>query len=281
MSGPNRHIVAGVQESYIGFVNSQGFFIGASTSEPGAGLGSGMIHLLGIQSATPGIVEGEVVNVPGDDTTIGQFAFDADQLPAFIVNTGAFNLNTDALLQGTLVETLNDLKIGVLMPGAPVYPDVCLLLQSFAKSKDTGSDGVKAWQQFIFPVASIQPLDREEFAGRTPGVNRLKVTVQRASRKPWGVTILDATNGTTNAVALKSTSDNPIYFEAFKGNASATTRTLDKTPISVDKIIVHTGTGQKLVPTTDYTVVTATRVLTFLAAPSAVGLYSIVYEYAP
>lgn len=281
MSGPNRHIVAGFQESYIGFVNSQGFFIGASTSAPSAGTGSGMIHVLGVQNATPGIVEGEVVNVPGDDTTLGQFAFDADTLPAFILNMGAFSLSTDALLQTTLVETLGDIQIGVLQPGAPVYPDACLLLQSFAKSKDTGSDGVKAWQQFVFPVVTIQPLDREEFAGRTAGVNRWKVTVQRASRKPWGVTILDAVNGTTNAPILKMTSDNPLYFQVFEGNSAATTLTLDKTPVSVNKIIIHTGTGQKLVPTTDYTVVVATKVLTWIAAPATGSRHTIVYEFTP
>lgn len=279
MSGPNRHIVAGFQEAWLGFMDSQGFFIGASTSAPGAGLGSGMIHVLGVQNASPGIVEGEVVQVPGDDTSLGQFAFDADTLPSFILNMGAFNLNTDALLQGTLVEALADIQIGVLQPGAANYPDACLIFQGFAKSKDTGSDGVKAWQQFIFPIVTVQPLDREEFSGRTAGVNRWKVTVQRASRKPWGVTITDVLNGTTNAPILKSTSDNPITFATFTGNSSATTMTLDKTPVSVNKIIIHTGTGQKLTPTTDYTVNTTTKLLTWIVAPA--NRHQIVYEYTP
>lgn len=281
MSGPTRHIVAGFQEAWIGFMNSQGFFIGSATSQPAVGTGSGMISVLGVQNATPGIQEGEVVQVPGDDTSLGQFAFDADTLPSFILNMGAFNLNTDALLQDTLVETLGDIKIGVLQPGASNYPDACLIFQGYAKSKDTGSDGVKAWQQFVFPICTVQPLDREEFAGRTAGVNRWKVTVNRASRKPWGVTIADAVNGTSNAPILKLTTDNPITFAAFVGNGVATTYTLDKTPISVDKIIIHTQTGQKLVPTTDYTVVVATRVLTFLAAPPSNNRYEVVYEYAP
>lgn len=255
--------------------------IGSGTSQPAINTGAGMISVLGVQSATPGIIEGEVVNVPGDDTTLGQFAFDADTLPAFILNMGAFNMNTDALLQDTLVETLGDLRIGVLQPGAGNYLDACLLLQGYAKSKDTGTDGVKAWQQFWFPICTVQPLDREEFAGRTAGINRWKVTVQRASRKPWGVTILDAVSGTSNAPILKSISDNPLTMHVFVGNGSGTTVTLDKTPVSVGKIIVHTQTGQLLVATTDYTVVVATRVLTFIAAPASGNRYEILYEYTP
>lgn len=280
MTAPNRYIAAGTQLAFLGLVDSQGFFLGSTSSTANA-KSEGMIRLTGIQTANPGPVEGEDVNVEGDDTGLGKIEFGPAETPSFIVNTGAFNLDLDAKLQGTLVETLGDIKIGVLQPNDASYPDVMMVIQSKSKSKDDGSDGTKAWSGYIIPIMTAQPLGRETFEGRTAAANRIKVTTQVASRKPWGVTILDANLGTTGAPLLPFTSDNPITMHVFKGDGATSTFTLDKTPVSQAKVIIHKET-QLLTAGVDFTVNTSTRVVTISAGPSTAGSrYECIYEFQP
>lgn len=278
---PVKKIVAGARLTFAGFVDSLGFLMGGSTSAPANGSGSGMLNILGIQQAPFAVQEGEAVPVPGDDGVLGQFLLEPDALPEFVVNFGAFDLHQDALMQGTLVESFGQGYIGVMQPVNPVYPDVCLIIQGLAKSKDSGSDGASAYDIYIFPVCTIQPLGRETAEGRAAGTNRWKVTPNIASKKPWGVTITDAVNGTSGAPILPASFDNPITMHRYTGTgAGGQTVTLDRTPISLAKTVVISDTAV-LTPTVDYTLNTSTKVLSFVTNPAAGAKVVVVYEMSP
>lgn len=275
---PTKTAAAGTRLAYLGFIDTVGFLLGGATTAPANGSGDGMLQLLGIQEAAVGITEGEAVLVPGDDGIIAQFLFSPDALPEFVMNLGAHDLDQDALLQGTLVEQLGQIKIGVLQPNSPVYPDACLIIQGEAKSKDTGSDGTKAWEGYFIPVVSLQPLGRETFAGRTAAVNRIKGVTQVASKKPWGVTITDAILGTDGAPVLPFKSNYPLTMHRYTGTgAGGQSVVLDKTPASLSEIVVHSDTAL-LVATTDYTISGAT--LTFVTNPAAGAKVVIVYGFS-
>lgn len=276
---PVKKIVAGARLTFVGFVDTTGFLMGGSTSAPANGSGSGMLSVMGIQEAPFAVQEGEAVDVPGDDGVLGQFLFDPDALPEFVANFGAFDLNQDALMQGTLVESFGQGYIGVAQPRNPVYPDVCLIIQGLAKSKDSGSDGVSAYDIYIFPVCTIQPLGRDSAQGRTAGVNRWKITPNIASKKPWGVTITDAVNGTDGAPILPASFDNPVTMHRYTGTgAGGQSVTLDKTPVSLAKIVVVSNTAV-LTATTDYTI--SGKVLTFVSNPAAAAKVIVFYEFTP
>lgn len=276
---PIKSIAAGARLTFIGFVDTLGFLMGGATSAPSNGSGSGMLSVVGIQQVPFGIPEGEAVPVPGDDTTLGQFLFPSDTLPEFIINMGANDLTQDALLQGTLVESFGQGYIGVIQPNSPVYADVCLIVQGLSKSKDAGSDGVSGYDIFIFPLCNIQPLDRETAEGRTAAVNRWKVTPSIFSKKPWGVTVLDAVNGTDGAVGMHLKFDNPIVMHRYTGTgAGGQSVTLDKTPVSLAKIVVVDNTAV-LTPTTDYTL--SGKVLTWVTNRAAASKTIIFYEFTP
>lgn len=255
MTAPNKYSAAGVKYAFWGILDANANLIGDALAPTTGSTGNAMIRLLGIQTANPGAVEGEDVPVEGDDGVIAKFQFEPNDTPTFIAQTGAFDLATEALMQGTAVETLGDLKIGVYQPVDPNYPDGMLILQGQTKKQDAGVKGAKAWSGYIIPLLTSQPLGREEFAGRTAGANRLRMTTQIASRKPWAVTIATADLGTTGAAILPFSADNPINAHRFTGNNSATTFNLpaDYPPVSIGKIIIHEGNGQKLTPTIDYT----------------------------
>jgi hypothetical protein len=278
MTAPNKHIAAGTQLAFLGLVDSQGFFLG-KTASTAQNKSEGMIRLSGIQTANPGPIEGEDVPVEGDDAVLGKFQFAAADTPSFIANTGVFDLTTDALLQGTSVESLGDIRIGVAQPNDPVYADACMIIQGKAKSFDDGNVGVSAWMGYIIPLLTAQPLGRETFEGRTAASNRVKVVTQAASRKPWGVTITTAVLGTTGAPLLPFTADNPLTMHYFRGNAAIDTVTLDFTPVSQAKVIIHKET-QLLTAGVDFTVNTSTKVVTFTSPPAANTRCVILYEFS-
>lgn len=278
---PNRYISAGTQYAFFGFVDTAGNLLGSSVTAPANGSGSNMIRLLGIQQANPGPVEGEDVNIEGDDGSLGKIEFGPGETPSFVITLGAFDLETDAKLQSTLVETIGDIKLGVLQPNDPTYPDGCLIIQAKSKSKDGATGGAKSWSGYIIPLASVQPLGREEYSGRTAGANRLRVTTQVASKKNWGVTITEIVNGTNGAPLLPFTSDNPIAMARYTGTgAGSQTFTLDPLPVSLAKTIIVSNTAV-LTPTTDYTVNTTTGLITFVTNPPAGSKTIILYEVQP
>src|SRR3990167_224688 len=277
MSGPNRHIGAGVQLSFWARINTSGYMIGP-TGATANGSSEGMRQILGIKTANPGPVEPEAVDITGDDTVLGAIDFGPNASPQFTMEVAAFDLDTQSKLQSTLVETLGDVRLSPLQPANPEYVDIMLIIQGKSKSKDTATDGTKSWMGYFIPVASAVPLGRAEFNERTPAADRFKVTVQTASRKPWGVTILDAVMGTTGAPMLAFTSDNPLNMHYLVGNGAITTIVLDRTPVSLAKLVVHRGNGQLLVATTDYTLSGST--ITLVAAPTAGQMVEVLYEFS-
>ncbi len=282
MSGSRSNIAAGTQLAYYGIYDPAGRLKGSTTGTLATGaVGSGMKRLVGIKRANPGPGEPEDVPISGDDEPIGSIEFGPAETPSFIIESALFDLDIQAALQGTVVQSLQDLRLGVAQPNNPVYPDICLIIQGKAKKQDVGVKGIKAWTGVIVPIASVIPLGRAEYQERTAGVNRYQVNTQVASKQPWGVTIADGDLGTTGAPLIPFSSDNPIAMHTFIGDgAVAVYGPLDNTPVSVGKIIIHEGNGQLIDPTTDFTLATAT--ITRVGGNLTDGTYwQVVYEFNP
>lgn len=277
MAGPTKYIAAGTQYAFLGFVsNEYNTLLGSNTSAPAPGAGSPMYRLLGIQAANPGVTESEDIDVPGDDGVLGQIQFPPDTLPSFVVELGAHDLTLESRLQGTNVQTLGQMQIGVLQPNEAENPDACLILQSKSKSKDDISGGAKAWSGMIIPRATAQPLGRESFEGRAASSTRVQFTTQAATHTPWGVTITDSNWGTTGAPIMTFTSEYPIFGERVTG--AITNYTLALTPAGQSRIVIHVN-GAPLTPGADFTL--SGRDLTFTPALAANARGVIWYEWLP
>jgi len=229
----SKSLQAGVQQSWLSFLDTANFAIGNNITAIAAGQIRGSYPFIGIQQMPTGILEGDTVPVPGDDTSLGSFIFASEAPREFLMNFGQFDLELDALLQSTLVETLGNIKIGLGDPGNPQYPTVCLIVQGRAIKRDSGVSGASAWTGFIYPVVQIQPLNRETLQGRTAGVNRYKGVAQQAFNHPWGVTISELVNGDTSSYVFPFDSNYPLTLDAFVGNGIVTDWVLNKTPVSV------------------------------------------------
>lgn len=229
-----KSLQAGVRDCWLSFLDTNdNIAIGNNTTAIAAGDIRGSYPFVGIQSMPTSILEGEVVPVPGDDTTLGSFIFASAEPREFLMNFGQGDLELDALLQGTLVETVGNIKVGLGDPGNPVYPTVCLIVNSRAIKRNAGVSGQGEWAGMIYPVVQIQPLNRETFEGRTAGVFRYKGVAQAAFNHPWGVTLASAVNGNLSSFCFPFTSNYPLTMDAFRGNGVKASWVLNKTPVSV------------------------------------------------
>jgi len=272
-----RVIGAGVQRAFLAFVsNDKNIITGGTTTAPANGSVSDAIQLVGIQSAPTGIPEGDVVSVEGDDTILGSFQFDSVAPATFIISTGENDLLKDALLQSTLVESVNDMQIGVLRPTTQELPDVCLLIQG--RAKDTGANGASAYMAYFYPRCTIQPLGRTGFDGRTAGAFTYQVVAQPVSNQPTGATLTEAINGTGGATVLAVNSNYPLTMARITGDNTTLAFTLGKQPANATTSNAVVGiNGVKT--TTGYTFNTVTNQIVFAVAPALGAKVVVIYGY--
>lgn len=242
-----KHLSAGVRDCWLSFLDTDNIAIGNNITDIAAGDIRGSYPFVGIQNMPTGIPEGDTITVPGDDGILGSFNFGSDAPREFVMNFGQGDLELDALLQSTLVEALGDIRIGLGDPVLPTLRTVCLIVNSRAIKRDSGSSGQQAWGGWIFPVVQIQPLNREQLAGRTAGAFRYKAVAQAAYNHPWGITLAQAVNGNPGSFSFPFTSPHPLTLDAFRGNGVKTNWTLNKTPYNTTNTLAFAERVQQTV----------------------------------
>lgn len=275
-----KFIAAGTTLAFFGFVDSNGFLIGETTSAPANGSTQDMLRMLGIQNAAAGLPESEDVNIEGDDDVLGTITFPPNTTPAFIANFGAHDMTFNSRAQSTAIETLGGIDLSVLQPDDPSNPNGTFIVQGKSVDKDPGTSGQSAWSGFIFPLVTAQPLGRESFTGREAAVNRVKITAQKAAKKPWGVTILDADLGTTGASIIEFGSDYPLRLFRITGNGSTDSFTLPKALGATDHLFVWNETTQ-LSHGSGVTGTASSTTLAFDSAPAAGNRVIVLYGFVP
>lgn len=271
-----KKLAAGVQNAWLWFNDSDGFALGSSPTALSANQSRGAYRFLGIQQMPTGVPEGEPVAIEGDDTTLGTILFQSNAPRQFLINMGQGDQTLDALMQSTLVETMNRVTLGLVDPAAANYISMGLLVQSRTIKRENTS-GQAAWSGFLYPNVQVSPLNRETFQGRTAASFRYQAVAQRAMYKPWGVTISDAANGDNETLAFDVNSPNPLTIDAFKLDGNPTpTFILNKTPIDV------TGTQAfvERVSAVVTSVTPATRAMVLTATGLANQRGVVLYEYA-
>lgn len=270
--------VAGNTDCWLGIIDGNGFLVGSATTAPSQGAaGSAMIRMTGIKEAPVAVPEQDVVQATGDDDLIAEFDFTNIGTRSFVAEFAVEDLNTVALLQGTLVETVGEIKMTGLDVIAPAELNVCVILQSRAKKQDSGVRGQKGWSGTIIPIASAKPLGRNGFSERSPGTFRLQITPQTASNHPWGISILDANAGTSGQRFTVFTAENPITMHAHTGTGALTTFTLDYAPISAAKTKVYSA---RVAQTTSSVSASAPYSVTITGTPIGGAQLVTVYEYS-
>ena len=278
MAAPTKAISAGSSYAFLGFLDSNGYLTGASTTAPvAAAAGSMMLRLLGIKTASPTIPEPDVTQITGDDILLGEFTWDSNASRAFVIEVAVMDMTTEALLTGTNVQTWGQVSVGALDVAERAEDNVCLILQSRAKKQDTGVKGQAAWSGVIIPLATAQVLGRVSYSEREGAVYRINITPQLASYTPAGVTISTANEGTTGVRYYPFTSENPITMIRHTGNAVLATFNVsaDYPVISAAKVYTHSNRVQATVSSVN----TSTPSFTLSSAPADGAAVVTLYEF--
>lgn len=276
-----RLVAAGVRDNYLFFYDDNYLLIGGSPTTPTAGNASGAVELLGIQTVPITVGEPETVPILGDDTVLANFEFDSDQPRSYVIEMAVHDLELDAWLMDTNVETIAGADIGMMDVSNAPERNCGLIHQGRAKKFDSNNKGTKAWEGELVPLATVRPLGRQTFGSRTAAVYRLKVTEQLASRNPWGVTFTELAAGSDNAYFRPFRSDYPLHLVAWAGNGVLVNIPLDHVPVSAALSAAWSNlpAGAQGVPLTVSAVSTTNKTLTTSAVAS--GAYgAALYQYS-
>lgn len=277
MAGPNSGIAAGAQFTFLGFYDDNGFLTGGTPTAPSNGDtdGNPFVRLTGIKEASPTVGEPETEVITGDDTRLGEFDFDSIASRRFTADMAVFDLQQEATLLGTTVDTVGEMKLGVMDIVDRAELTACLILQGRTKKHDVATRGLKAWSGIIIPAATIIPLGRQAFSERAGAVYRLSITPQVASHRPWGITLSEALGGTLGATYMPFTSDYPIHINVWSGSGVVVNFKTKHRPISVIKTPVFVDRVQVGVDS----VTPGTRTVALSSAPASGRRVISVYEF--
>lgn len=248
------------------------------------GADSAMAQLVGVQTANLTVQQPRRVNSAGDDGVAAQFIFQPEELPSGDLLLAVFDADFVAQSQGIKVYTDGDWSVTSLQPEQPVFSDITLIINSQAKSKDSGSSGSAGYQVAIFPKVNAVPLGATGIATAAATAYSHALIANKSSIKPWGTAFSTTNDGTTQAAVYGPFfSEGKVRLQTFIGDGSDTTVTLANTPYaaSANKVKVFqtvAGVTSPLTYTTDFSVSGTT--LTFAVAPAAASINVIRYEYA-
>lgn len=265
---------AGVQECFWSQIDTRGHMTAWDGTTTTGATAQGMRQFVGMKTANPTPVEPEFPQITGDDGPIGRIDFGSNETPNWIMEVAINDLDTDAILQGTIVHAIGEAYFNAFQPLDAVYPDIAVVYNSKAKNSPSNT---KAWSGIIFPVVTAVPLDRDQYQERTPAVFKYKLLANPAAKYPWGVTITEAIAGTTEPVGFKFQSDNPIILHRLTGDGALATFNLPKTPVSVSKTVVWNTTGASL---TVSSISTANNTMTLSAIPAINTEIYVMMEYS-
>lgn len=271
-----QRIGAGFDYIYYGVVNSDGYVQGNTSTGATAGdaTGQSLLRLWGAQTMPIAVPENDVTTVLGDNDPMVSFTFPSGDLPSGVFEMAARDADFDALVQGTLVESLGDTKIGVKMPSGASQPDMCLLLMRESKKWEAGSRGTSAWEIVFVPKCTITPLGRD-ITQREHSPYRYSFNVQKSDRKPWGATFTDLLNQTTEGAFVEVDADNPVMLHTHIGNNSTQNFNLLYTPKTTAKVHPFVNAIQQNTPG-DYSV--SGSQVQFVAAPALSAIINTLYE---
>lgn len=228
-----RYISAGTKFNQFGFIDENGFFIGANPTAPSAGATvSNARQLYGMKNAAPTIPQSESVPITGDDGKLGEVQFDSIETTQYTATMAVEDLDNEAALSGTIVVDYGDIQeLATDIQSNPFY-NILVLHAGRANAQDDPK-GLGLWTTYIMPLATAQFLGRDAFAERAAGTYSMSIVRQKASYNPLGYTITEARNGTCASGIMKYTSKYPLALASFTGNAVATAFTgLEFDPIS-------------------------------------------------
>jgi hypothetical protein len=247
-----------------------------------AGSDESMSTYKGFAEYTDTPATAEDTPIEGDAGNIGTMFSRSLDNPTGTMTFNALDHDFQATAENLTIYVDGDYDKMPIDDSCTVLNPLCMMINNHATSLEAASLSEKGWEVVeIFKTTAEKTDDSTsgtEFTAQPQGYNLIKENV---SVDLNGLAISNTNYGRTSLRGHRYWSENPRQRHTLIGDAIVTTVVLAETPVAEngDKVVVFID-GVKKAYTTDYTVVAATKTVTFVAAPSSNAEVVIVYEYA-
>jgi len=267
----------GFERCQAGTIDSAGYFTG-STATPAATTGSGMIQLVGASAASVPSPQARSITPEGDDGQLGTIMLSSIETIQFELSLKALNQTFAALVQGSLNYAEEEWTFLHFDPDTPTYRNMCLLFSRKAQSKVSASPG-QGYEHLLLPSCQISFNGVGQLAtGANEATYNYSVTVDRATKTPWGRTLSLTNDGTVASSGMVFFTESRFSMHAFVGDNSDVSVVVDYTPTSstlnTNNLVYVDGT--KI--TADVTI--SSKTFTWSVAPTAAAKVVIAYEHS-
>lgn len=253
---------------------------GTSGSALANGSSAGMGSIRGVTGIDLAEPDAPTLPILGNNGVIGQFMGQPQALPAGTYTLTVFDEVFHNLSIGLGIEVSGDYDMIAGFPDCFQFADLCFVINAPAQSQEAGSVGESGWAVYEILLANAHSKLFTPFATNAVKEFGGAINVTLSDQTLYGEALSNTDLRTTRAASIAYWSPNPVTYKTLKGNASATTVTLDETPFAANGNAVEVYIdGVKKAYTTDYTVNTSTKVVTFAVAPSAGAEVVIKYQF--
>ncbi len=267
----------GFERCQAGTIDSDGYFTGA-TGTPAATTGTGMIQVVGANVASIPSPQARSISPEADDGKVGTIMLPSIETIQFELGLKVHNAVFSALVQGTLNYAEEEWTFTHFDPDTPTYRNMCLLFSRKAQSKIAASPG-QGYEHLLIPSCQISFNGVGQLqTGTNEATYNYSVTVDRATKAPWGRAYSLTNDGTVASSSLVFFTESRFTMHAFTGDNSDVSVVVDYTPVSstlnTNNLVYVTGTKA----TTDITI--SGKTFTWGAAPATAAKVVICYEHS-
>lgn len=239
-------------------------------------------RIVGMTAFPENVPESPLIEVPGDGGVIAQYRRQATGIISIPSTMTVFDQTAISELTDKTVYTEGALDIAMRSRRCRTFKNLAAILSGRAISQEAGTVGDEGWWTVFYWRLTGDQLNLP-FAAGAPVQTPIQLSANETDTTWWEE---DMNTNYAQSYAWATdpiVSDYPLMVDTYKGTGGASqTTTLALTPAAADGTSVQAWEdGTKQAYTTDYTVVTATRVLTHVTNPGAAADYVIVYEYVP
>ena len=242
--------MAGTQSTTFGLrrlqlwtTDNEGFISGNQTGTvPYAGS-----RIKAAQSFTPNIPQFEQVTILGDDIVQATVSLPPTTEPTVQFTVGTHDLEIDAIMQDTKVQTVGEWSHGVSITNKQGdEPNLTLMAQMESIVLDGTRKGRQQWTTLLFGNAIVQAMGPSA-AQRDAAVTSYNAIVTNTGRTVWGEQYTDDQHGATQAVMSFIYSEYPLHLHRYDSNGTANVFLLEQQPINIAKARAYVnGTPQTI-----------------------------------
>jgi hypothetical protein len=224
-----RWISAGEDMALVGKLMTDGYTPAGITGSLSAGSSAALRRMYGVKTTPIALPEPTIVPVTGDDTRLGVFVFDSENLPTFTMTFGEADQDIIGATQGTSLYTVGTYyDIGLIGPTGRDFSDMMLWIAGQAKSRVSGNKG-SGFHNLVIPRCNMTYLGRN-FEERAAGTFSYQVAVDVFDTFPWGGLLANNTFGKNEGVMFEWFTNKRPQVLVINDDAVENSYTLDHTP---------------------------------------------------